>query len=139
MSGELSHVLGASTRGGLIGHGRKPLHEACLEEPRHRHEHQADSAVATYKGLSALGDCAFDELTVDRIEPGIDGYTVYLTDSIGGDYTAVISIPNLEDAFVPLEIGDVVTISGDYAESFPVRIINITNITVEAAIDRSAA
>ena len=78
-------------------------------------------------------------LTVDRIEPGIDGYTAYLTDSIGGDYTAVISIPNLEDAFVPLEVGDVVTIAGDYAESFPVQILNITNITVESAMGRSAA
>lgn len=70
-------------------------------------------------------------LTVDRIEPGIDGYTAHLTDSIGGGYTAVISIPNLEDAFVPLEVGDVVTIAGDYAESYPVQILNITNITVE--------
>jgi len=78
-------------------------------------------------------------LTVEGIEPGIDGYTAYLTDSIGGDHTAVISIPNLEDTFVALEVGDVVTISGDYAESLPVQILNITNIAVESAVGRSTA
>jgi hypothetical protein len=73
-------------------------------------------------------------LTVEVIEPGIDGYTTYLTDSIGVDYTAVISIPNLEDAFVALAVGDVVTISGEYAESLPVQIFSITDIAVESAM-----
>lgn len=78
-------------------------------------------------------------LTVERIEPGIDGYTAHLSDSIGGDYIAVISIPNLEDAFVALEVGDVVAIAGEYAESLPIQILNITNIAVESAMGRSTA
>ena len=90
-----------------------------------------DITNITIKGTDELTVNSLPLLTVDRIEPGIDGYTAYLTDSIGGGYTAVISIPNLEDAFVSLEVGDVVTIAGDYAESFPVQILNITNITVE--------
>ena len=78
-------------------------------------------------------------LTVEGIEPGIDGYTAYLTDSIGVEYTAVISIPNLEDTFVSLAVGDVVAISGEYAESLPVQILNMTNIAVESAMGRSTA
>jgi hypothetical protein len=87
------------------------------------------TGVATADGLPLL--------TVDGIEPGVDGYTAFLTDSIGGDYTAVISIPNLGDAFLPLEVGDVVTISGEYAESSPIQIIDITEITVESEEDRT--
>jgi hypothetical protein len=92
---------------------------------------QGDDDVDNDANIGDANAVGLPLLTVDRIEPGIDGYTAYLTDSIGGGYTAVISIPNLEDAFVPLEVGDVVTIAGDYAESSPVQILNVRNITVE--------
>lgn len=68
-------------------------------------------------------------LTVERIETGDDGETVYLSDTVGGEYVAVISIVNLEDNYVALTVGDQVTISADYAESFPVQLFDIIDIT----------
>lgn len=61
-------------------------------------------------------------LTVTKIENGRDGYTVTLKNENGGIYTCTISIPNLEDNYVRLDIGDKVKIAGDYAESYPVQI-----------------
>ena len=61
-------------------------------------------------------------LIVTKIENGRDGYTSTLKNEKGGLYTCTISIPNLEDNYVRLEIGDKVKIAGDYAESDPVQI-----------------
>ncbi|WP_299122040.1 hypothetical protein [uncultured Tenacibaculum sp.] len=61
-------------------------------------------------------------LTVTKIENGKDGYTATLEDKKGGLYTCTISIPNLEDNYVRVEIGEKVRIEGEYAESYPVQI-----------------
>lgn len=61
-------------------------------------------------------------LTVTKIENGKDGYTASLKDSKGGAYTCTISIPNLEDNYIRLKVGDQVKIAGEYAESDPVQI-----------------
>lgn len=64
----------------------------------------------------------YETLTVKKIESGKDGYTASLKDERGGRYTCVISIPNLEDNYVRLQVGDKVKIAGEYAESDPVQI-----------------
>ncbi len=64
----------------------------------------------------------YETLTVTNIESGKDGYTASLKDANGGRYTCVISIPNLEDNYVRLQVGDNVKIAGEYAESDPVQI-----------------
>ncbi|WP_460219278.1 DUF4377 domain-containing protein [Psychroserpens sp. MEBiC05023] len=64
----------------------------------------------------------YDTLTVTKIENGKDGYTATLKDDKDGLYVCTISIPNLEDNYVRLNIGDKVKIAGDYAESDPIRI-----------------
>ena len=61
-------------------------------------------------------------LTVTEIENGKDGYTATLTDETKGLYVCTISIPNLEDNYVSLKVGDKVKIDGEYAESHPVQI-----------------
>lgn len=61
-------------------------------------------------------------LTVVKIENGKDGYSATLKNDAGNLYMTTISIPNLEDNYVRLEIGDKVKIAGDYAESYPVQI-----------------
>lgn len=61
-------------------------------------------------------------LTVTKIENGKDGYTASLKDDKGGIYTCVISIPNLEDNYIRLTIGDQVKIAGEYAEGHPIQI-----------------
>ena len=43
---QLAHVLGAGAGSGLVGHGADPLHQSCLEQSAHRHQHQAHGAVA---------------------------------------------------------------------------------------------
>ncbi|MBA6157326.1 DUF4377 domain-containing protein [Tenacibaculum sp. S7007] len=65
---------------------------------------------------------AFETLTVTKIENGRDGYTATLKDGKGGLYTSTISIPNLEDNYVRLEVRDKVKVAGEYAESDPVQI-----------------
>ena len=61
-------------------------------------------------------------LTVTSIENGKDGYMATLKDDKNGLYTCTISIPNLADNYVRLNIGDKVKINGEYAESYPVQI-----------------
>ena len=64
----------------------------------------------------------YPTLTVTKIEHGKDGYTATLTDASKGLYICTISIPNLEDNYISLKIGDRVKIAGEYAESYPVQI-----------------
>ena len=54
LRGELAHVLRARAGCRLIGHRRDPLDEAFAEEPGHRHQHQADGAVAADVVADAL-------------------------------------------------------------------------------------
>lgn len=61
-------------------------------------------------------------LTVTDIYQGKDGYTATLKNDAGSLFRCTISIPNLGDEYVRLNIGDKVKISGDYAESDPVQI-----------------
>lgn len=61
-------------------------------------------------------------LTVTKIENGKDGYMATLKNDKGNLYTTTISIPNLEDNYVRLNVGDKVKIAGEYAESDPVQI-----------------
>ena len=61
-------------------------------------------------------------LTVLKIENGKDGYTAFLEDEKKGNYTMLVSIPNLEDNYIRLEVGDKVKVIGEYAESDPVQI-----------------
>lgn len=53
-------------------------------------------------------------------------------------FTTIISIPNLGDNYVELAVGDRVKIAGDYAESDPVQIINISHISKVANPDKQA-
>ncbi|CAL2104554.1 protein of unknown function [Tenacibaculum sp. 190130A14a] len=64
----------------------------------------------------------FPILEVTEIRNGKDGYTAILKDDKEGLYTCTISIPNLEDNYVQLKVGDKVRIAGEYAESYPVQI-----------------
>ena len=61
-------------------------------------------------------------LIVTKIENGRDGYTATLKNDAGNLHRCTISIPNLEDNYVRLGIGDKVKIAGEYAESDPVQI-----------------
>jgi len=61
-------------------------------------------------------------LTVIKIENGKDGYTATLKNGTDNLFKCTISIPNLEDNYVRLKIGDKVKIAGEYAESDPVQI-----------------
>src|SRR4051812_26611712 len=70
---ELAHVLGAGARGGLVRHCRRPLDQSFAEEAGHRHQHQADRAVAADVVADALVQCAIDDLPVHRVE---DDYRV---------------------------------------------------------------
>lgn len=64
----------------------------------------------------------YETLTVTKIQNGKDGYTATLKNETGSLYKSTISIPNLEDNYVRLSVGDKVKISGKYAESYPVQI-----------------
>lgn len=70
-------------------------------------------------------------LTVIKIQNGKDGYTATLQDSKKGLYICTISIPNLEDNYVNLEVNDKVKIAGDYLESDPVQIIAKRIVKIE--------
>lgn len=61
-------------------------------------------------------------LTVVKIDTGRDGYTASLKNEAGSLFTCTISIPNLEDNYIRLDVGDKVKIAGEYAESDPVQI-----------------
>lgn len=61
-------------------------------------------------------------LTVTKIDNGKDGYTATLKNDTGSLFICTISIPNLGDNYVRLNIGDKVKIAGEYAESDPVQI-----------------
>ena len=60
-------------------------------------------------------------LRVDSIEYGKDGYVASLTQQDSGvQYEMLVSIPNLEDRYVDLSVGDVVNVVVDYiAEKDP--------------------
>ena len=54
-------------------------------------------------------------LRVDSIEYGKDGYVASLTQQdSGAQYEMLVSIPNLEDRYVSLVVGDVVDVVVDY-------------------------
>lgn len=61
-------------------------------------------------------------LTVVKVKPEKDGETVALKDEKGGKYTMIVSIPNLGENYIHLEVGDKVKVEGGYAESYPVQI-----------------
>lgn len=61
-------------------------------------------------------------LEVTKIYNGKDGYIATLKDVKGGLFTCTISIPNMEDNYVQLKVGDKAKIAGEYAESNPVQI-----------------
>lgn len=65
---------------------------------------------------------SYATLTVTKIENGKDGYTATLKNDKGDLFVSTISIPNLEDNYVSLKVGDKVKIAGDYAEGNPVQI-----------------
>ena len=54
--------------GGLVGHGRHPLHEAGPEEARERHQQKADGAVRAAEVAPAAGETFGDHVRVHRIE-----------------------------------------------------------------------
>ena len=78
--------------------------------------------------VGPMPDPAVDEevldirnLRVDSIVYGKDGYVASLTQQdSGAQYEMLVSIPNLEDRYVSLSIGDVVDVVVDYvAEKDP--------------------
>ena len=77
------------------------------------------------KKIKLIKEIVLDKLlilTVTKIENGKDGYTAILKNEAGSIYTCTISIPNLEDNYKELEVGDKVKIAGEYAESDPIQI-----------------
>ncbi len=62
-------------------------------------------------------------LIVTKIEDGKDGYTATLKNNNGNIYTCDISIPNLENEYKSLKVGDKVKIIGDYGNGEPTPII----------------
>jgi hypothetical protein len=76
----------------------------------------------------------FATLTVIKIQQGRDGYTATLKNDIGSLYTCTISIPNLEDNYVSLNVGDKVKIAGEYGESDPVQIFAKKIKVIEKAV-----
>ncbi len=83
-------------------------------------------------------DGQWPTLTVTDIEHGKDGYTASLKDAKKGLYTMVVSIPNLEDNYVDLKVGDRVRVDGEYAESHPIQIFpkRIELLTKDSTIRR---
>lgn len=73
----------------------------------------------------------FPMLEVTEIVNGKDGFTATLKDNKGASYTCTISIPNLEDNYEELKVGDKVRIAGEYAESYPVQIFAKRILKVE--------
>lgn len=65
---------------------------------------------------------SYETLIVTKVKDGRDGFTATLKDNKGGLYTSTISIPNLDDNYVRLIVGNKVKIAGEYAESYPVQI-----------------
>ncbi len=65
---QFPHVLGTGAGGGLIGHGRHPLHQPVLEKAAQAHEHEGHGAVAANPVLAALGQGVQDHRLIHRIE-----------------------------------------------------------------------
>ena len=78
--------------------------------------------IKTAKPITDAMMSDYATLTVTKIQQGRDGYTATLKNDAGSLYVCTISIPNLEDNFITLNIGDKVKIAGEYAESDPVQI-----------------
>ncbi len=65
---ELAHILCPGTGCCLIGHGRDPLNQPFTEQATQRHQHQADSAIATNKFSLAMVERTGDHFTINRIQ-----------------------------------------------------------------------
>ena len=78
------------------------------------------------KKIKVLESAAFKnlpELTVTKVTPGKDGETIHLTDKDKKTYNMIVSIPNLEDNYINLKVGDKVKVEGEYIDSFPTQIL----------------
>lgn len=64
------------------------------------------TSCASHKPFSMKG-------TVQRIEPGKDGYTASLRDSKGSDFDALVSRVRMQQAYRVLQVGEKVTLVGD--------------------------
>ncbi len=64
----------------------------------------------------------YKTLTVTKVIGEKDGETVHLKDSEKKAYTMIVSIPNLGENYVRLEVGDKIKVEGDYIDSFPTQI-----------------
>jgi hypothetical protein len=96
---------------------------ACQPANNKQNNNTKPAIVKSEEHTSTDQDMAsYKTLTVIAIQQGKDGYTASLKDDEKGLYTCTISIPNLEDNYVELKIGDRVKIAGDYAESHPIQI-----------------
>jgi hypothetical protein len=60
--------LRATARGGLVGLGAHPFHEAGFVQSAHAHEHARDRAVATDPVVAAFGQAVLDHGHVDRVK-----------------------------------------------------------------------
>ena len=65
---ELLHVLGARARRCLIGHRADPFDPSSGDQAVHRHQHQADGAVAADEIPQTSSERPIDDRAVDRIQ-----------------------------------------------------------------------
>src|SRR5450830_1902407 len=85
---QLTHVLSAAARCGLVGLGGHPFHQACLVQRAHTHQHAADGAVAAHPVVAALGERALDHGQVHRVQDD-DGVVLHAQGGGGIDPVAV--------------------------------------------------
>ena len=124
LRGELAHVRCPRPGGGLVGHGRHPLHEAGPEEARERHQQKADGAVRAAEVAPAAGETFRDHVRVHRIEdehrPGLHAKGRGGVDPVavpaGGaearvDRARVVASLAGDDDVVPGERADVVRVA----------------------------
>ena len=65
---QFAHVLRASTRGSLIGHGAQPFHQPMRKQSAQTHQHQTDGAVAPDVVLGAPRQRSVNHRAIHRIE-----------------------------------------------------------------------
>lgn len=102
-----------------------------------QHDSQTATNNSTDTSASTANINSFETLEVIGVYGESDGDSVELI-SLDGNmkYTTIVSIPNLGNQYISLAKGDRVKIAGEYAESYPVQIFNITEIVRVANPDK---
>ncbi|WP_204335990.1 hypothetical protein [Leptobacterium flavescens] len=106
------------------------------EESHHSHDdntHAHDDGSVHENHTDTHGDSYSDlaVLTVNKISFGKDGYTAELSNDEGVTFRMTVSIPNLEDKYKKLNVGDKVKVKGDYEGENPTVITPESIMVIE--------